>query len=666
MTAKKQPARKPAPKAKKEKPLVNPPKPRPKKPGKPSKARGGKKPPTVTSVSPAIIVGPSESLTKPIQITSSTLPSLRDDAGVKPVEPVSKPATVPLSNGFGGLIAKQFSKSEPVNGKPPGHIVVRALAGTGKTFTEIVGVAYAFGQGIWPALVGKLGFEPIPSDEQRAVWEAMALSRGTVRTVTYCAFNKSIVVEFSEKWGWLVRLLQTVGVSLQFATVNSLGHGVVTGAYGRLNVTDWHTENLLAAHLGVDPRELKRCDPTLISAVAEITGLCKLNLTGWTEEGGFAPGNVTPEAIDAIIQHHEIELNGNRSKVYDLVPALLEKSFEPQGEIDFNDQNWLPIVRDLPIPKVDMLLVDEGQDLPRCKQEFARKLGRRVLLVGDVNQAIYGFAGADVDSIPRMERLLGNGDGPVSPLTLTETRRCGKAIVEEACKIVPGFRAHSSNPEGTVRTQRLEKYAEEVNDRDMVLCRVNAPLISQALRFIKAGRKALVRGRDFGKSLIQFVTKLKADDPADLITKADNWLAEETRKEHVKRNPSEARLMGLQDRYDCVVAFTEEAITVQDVLNKLDAVFAGKQCPRCKKHFNETSESCFQCRVPLIKPEGVLFSSVHRAKGLEANRVFILRLKGADMPHPMARSAWQRQQEMNCLYIAITRAIHELVYVTDR
>jgi superfamily I DNA/RNA helicase len=64
---------------------------------------------------------------------------------------------------------------------------------------------------------------------------------------------------------------------------------------------------------------------------------------------------------------------------------------------------------------------------------------------------------------------------------------------------------------------------------------------------------------------------------------------------------------------------------------------------------------------PEPKPEGTLLSSIHRAKGLEAKRVFILR---SDLlPHPMAKSEWAKGQEKNLSYVAKTRAIETLVYV---
>ena len=57
--------------------------------------------------------------------------------------------------------------------------------------------------------------------------------------------------------------------------------------------------------------------------------------------------------------------------------------------------------------------------------------------------------------------------------------------------------------------------------------------------------------------------------------------------------------------------------------------------------------------------EGICLSTVHKIKGLEANRVFIVR---PDLlPLPNVRS-WQAIQEKNLEYVAITRAKLELIY----
>jgi len=546
------------------------------------------------------------------------------------------------------------------------HEVVIARAGTGKTFTQIVGVGHVFGDDtLWTDICLKVTDTPdgiVPSEAQKLIWDAMALS-SDAKTVTYCAFNKSIVTEFEEEWGWMQKRLQELGVNLQFATVNALGSRIITQAYGFKKANDWHAVNLLEKVTGKDSRELRRKSPTAVNAVKNLVGLCKLNLIGWTEEDGFNSESICDEDLDQLCNHHDIELNGSRRKVFDYTKAILDLCLkvDDNKEIDWNDQNWLPIVLNLPIPKVDLLLVDEAQDLPRVRQEFARKMGRRLIVVGDDRQAIYGFAGADTDSIPRLMNLLNVKE----PLKLTETRRCGKAIVAEAQKIVPDFTAHEDNPKGVILTDTTETYGARAEDGDMVLCRVNAPMISQALQFIKDGRKATIRGRDFGKSLVKFVEKQKASDVSDLIQKVSDWRELESQKENSKKFPSEAKLIGIQDKAECIMAFCNNAITVKDVTDKIDLVFSGKQCPKCEQRFNDEVLICYKCKCGTKTPEGIQFSSVHRAKGLESDRVFILKVKGADMPHPMAKSAWQVGQEMNLKYVAITRAKQELVYVYD-
>ena len=73
------------------------------------------------------------------------------------------------------------------------------------------------------------------------------------------------------------------------------------------------------------------------------------------------------EKLDKLCSHYEIDLNGNRSRVYDLVPQVLDlcKDVDHDGRIDFDDMIWLPVVRNLPVFRYDLLLVDECQDLNR-------------------------------------------------------------------------------------------------------------------------------------------------------------------------------------------------------------------------------------------------------------------------------------------------------------
>ena len=57
--------------------------------------------------------------------------------------------------------------------------------------------------------------------------------------------------------------------------------------------------------------------------------------------------------------------------------------------------------------------------------------------------------------------------------------------------------------------------------------------------------------------------------------------------------------------------------------------------------------------------EGICLSTVHKIKGLEANRVFIVR---PDLLPMKTVKGWQYLQEKNLEYVAITRAKTELIY----
>ena len=73
-------------------------------------------------------------------------------------------------------------------------------------------------------------------------------------------------------------------------------------------------------------------------------------------------------------------------------------------------------------------------------------------------------------------------------------------------------------------------------------------------------------------------------------------------------------------------------------------------------------ESLFSDNTDTVKAK-VLLSSVHRAKGLEAETVYISRPEM--MPHPMATLEWEIEQEFNIKYVAITRSMNTLVFMED-
>lgn len=513
--------------------------------------------------------------------------------------------------------------SKKVNQAP--HLIIEARAGTGKTTTLVEGLKILKGQ--------ESEFKPSP--QQAIIWDEMAKSHDAT-SVCFVAFNKSIAEELQRR----------VPTGYNAMTLHSMGSKSVRGTFGSVQLNQNRTSDIIAEILHQDIWDIRRYQPEVLKATEKLVSLCKMNLTlDLLEDGVWVD-----EALQELAAHYDVELGDVATRVFNLVPQVIEqcKDVEQDRCINFDDMIWLPVALGLPTTKYDLLLVDEAQDLNRCQQQLAMKAGSRLVLCGDPKQAIYGFAGADSKSMARMEETLSETKQGVKTLPLTVTRRCGKAIVKEAQKIVPDFEAHKTCPKGRVARCPIKAngtsqtpYREIVEDGDMIICRVNAPLVSECFKFLRDGRKANIQGRDIGQGLISTINRLEATSIDHLLELLGKWLTREKRKENRSKHPSEARLIALQDRYDCLECFCEDQETVDDVTTKIKNVFTDQ-----------------------ANGVGIRLSSVHKAKGLESNRVFLLMPEGAKMPHPMAKSDWAIDQEMNCLYVALTRAIKELVYVT--
>jgi DNA helicase-2/ATP-dependent DNA helicase PcrA len=501
------------------------------------------------------------------------------------------------------------------------HLLVEARAGTGKTTTLVEGIRLVMGQAA----------RITPSPQQAAVWAEMEKSKGkTPEGICFVAFNKSIASELQSR----------VPAGCDAMTMHAMGFKAITRTFGYgIKVEGGRVYGIIASLIGRDLKELWKEKANVLTCTEKLVGLCKMNL--------LSIEDLTSDDLDTLAAHYDVDLNGDRSEVYGLVPQVLARCKEVKTDkmIDFNDMIWLPVVLNLSVKRYSLLLVDEAQDLNRCQQSLAKSAGARLILCGDPRQAIYGFAGADAESMPRMAEELGATPLGCKTLPLTVTRRCGKAIVEEAKKIVADFDAFETNPDGIVRSMAYDPksendYSKDVQDGDFVICRVNAPLVSQCFRFLKQGRKANIQGRSIGDGLVKLIKKMKTEEVVALIPKLEEYFRKEEEKENAKKFPSEAKLISLQDRLDCLMFFCEGYTRTEEVVNRIESIFTDDK-----------------------KSPGIKLSSIHKSKGLEAHRVFFINHKDAPCPHPMAESEWQREQEWNLKYVGITRAINELIWV---
>lgn len=597
-----------------------------------------------------------------------------------PVQPIAveKPATptavVPHSNPIINKLRSRLSASNTQASEGP-HIVVIARAGCGKT-TAIV-------QGVISAIYGQ-PIRFLPSDQQRLIWDELAKSKGAA-SVCVCAFNVPIAKELKAQ----------VPEGCDAMTLHGLGFRIVKNAYSLVpgkEVNKYRVNETVARLLGMDVKDLRNTQPILLSAVEELVGLCKVNLAGTTVDNGKynlwpADSEDWVDVLDHLAHYYQVELETDdgvsiREEAYCLVPLVLQESLHNVNAdrcVDFNDMVWLPVVGNLPASKYRVLLVDEAQDLNRVQQALAKKLGLRLVFIGDPKQAIYAFAGADSRSMYRLQEELAATPAGVVTLYLTKTRRCPKLVVESVKHIVPDFEALDTAPEGSVEEAMFSLdedrnpidfdkcYLSQLKDGDMVLCRTNGPLVGECIRLLRHGVPAYIAGQDVGKKLISLIKKMKADQLDELTEKLHDWLEKQVKIEQARKHPDEALIINLHNQVDTIMAFvTESNGTTADVINRIQRLMKDKVCPRCNKSYDVNMELCVPCNTFLVKPKGVRFSSIHKAKGLEANNVFILQLKGARCPHPMAKTDDAVEQEQHLLYVAQTRAKERLVFVSER
>jgi superfamily I DNA/RNA helicase len=515
--------------------------------------------------------------------------------------------------------------------KPVTNAVVQAVAGSGKT-TTIVGVAQLI-----PASINSI----------------------------FLAFNTDIAKELK------TRLPQSVDAK----TLNSLGWRIcfdwsneVQRAEGRSKIGWKEFTNgrkiwdIIRDRSVMDKKEAWDYgkDVNWVIGKAMSYGIVPSSL----EDNGFKSVDGQKWDIDtwlAIVK--KFEKDDLDIAVLPTVLGFAEKviieSYSRTNVVNFDEQKYWAVTRltdegeYLPRETYDLIIIDEVQDVSpvdRALIQLSLKEGGMVMGVGDTNQSIYGFRGADTDSIQKFCEVFN-----AIELPLSITYRCGKRIVEAAQRLVPHIEAAPTAHDGAV--DQLDEYdASEFNPAagDMIICRNNAPIVSFAYKLIRGRIPVFVKGRDIGKGIIELVEKVGGKDVLELDRNLNLW---ETQQYNLidQNDPDDDEAKArIADRAETLRVFISENgdNKVSTVKTEIESLFDTRGYDNDKKD------------AAMMKGKVVL-STIHKAKGLEGNTVFFL---DAFLLYPrfIQKGTWQWKQEQNVEYVAITRAINRLAYITTK
>ena len=449
----------------------------------------------------------------------------------------------------------------------------------------------------------------------------------------FLAFNKHIAAELGKK-------LAASNSPMEASTIHSLGMQALRGLGKRLSIQERKYHTIARAYLESE----RAYDYTLLTQFKKLIAFAQMTLVDASSE----------ESLLQIIDHYDLELSQHDREwpiIRRGVKLVLDKGIEQAqtfGSIDFNDMVWLPNMLHLAPAKADWIFVDESQDLNAAQLALVMQSvhgSGRFLFVGDKRQSLYGFCGADTRSIDTIiERI----HATVLPLSICY--RCPKSHVHLCADIFPGIESAPWAKEGTINTIASEKLEEYVHPGDLIICRTTAPLVETCLSLLRAGVRAKVRGRDIGANFITLLNKLKKR-PSFHFERFTEVVSEYRLEQAILigvGKDADMKLAKLDDKVDTILALHGAY---------LDAL----------SHPNQGDLDGFQAYIDRFFSDEqgrmVVLSTVHKAKGLEEERVFIL--KPDLMPHPKARMGWQLEQEYNIQYVAYSRAKAQLFFVQE-
>ena len=483
-----------------------------------------------------------------------------------------------------------------------GNLVVNASAGSSKTTTLINCIRF------------------IPSDKK----------------TIFISFNKHIAEEINlrmkkEKSNAIARTCSSIGYEI--CRENNIGLGEVNNE----KYNDYIRKNILELTSYHEIESLGRKKGIYLKNIRTLTDLCRYTLSFTIRE------------------------IGNVANKYGIVPFRDEFAVVREiliwGEnnhdiIDQTDMVWLPNVLNLNTKKLlkDFIFIDEAQDISIAQQSLIMKCakrGARIIAVGDRNQQINVWCGSDEAAIDKLK-----ANPNTIELSLPICYRCGKKIIDFANQYSSDVMIPAENAiDGEINYNAT---LSDISPGDMVLSRNTAPLIKLQQELLRRNQLVYIQGcKEIKNEYLEMISNINANNididcktKDGLIYQLYGGLIDEINKLILDMGMDEEEaysrtsILTQYDNIEGIKVLAEGLTTVKELNEKINIIF------------NEKSNGA------------ILLSTVHRAKGLEANKVFIY-LPSILEYNPMAEKDWELKTEQNLRYVAYTRAKKSLNFIKE-
>ena len=497
--------------------------------------------------------------------------------------------------------------------------------------------------GFTPSIYQQKIFDFVQHGTGNAIISALAGSGKTLTLVTcmklipktqkclFLAFNKSIVNTLQEK----VKNYSNCYVK----TMHSLGFAILRRNLGdNIEKNDYKYRSYIKSNINeltsIQNEHLTTSQVNeYIDSITKLVDFARFNLAQSENE------------IEKIARRYDIPINFDEAFV---VKKVLKWGKENPNVIDYTDMVWLPVELSLrPIGlQYDWIFADEVQDFSLLYNQLMFKCfkrGTRFIGVGDERQSINQFAGSSTEAF---QYLCSYPNTQVFELPITY--RCPTSVVDMAKEYVGNIQARENAPVGEIR---YDCKIKDLKDGDMVLARTKAPLLKLYTKLLRKKIQCYIKGSDIGLNLIKMLENIDKEELNQDLTKDgvfvrlfDNLFTERNKlMRNYGLSKDDATLTSnIMERYDSInslLTLSERLTTKTKLIKNIENIF--------KEENN-----------------GIILSTIHKAKGLEADNVYIL--CRSSMPSKLAHSDWERQQEENLIYVAITRPKQILGFISEK
>ena len=378
---------------------------------------------------------------------------------------------------------------------------------------------------------------------------------------------------------------------------------------------------------------------------------------GWTKKQWEKFSNVFKKYNDELVRRDKIDFG-------DMLKKSLDRLNDDQEVLKKHRKNW------------KYVLVDEYQDNNYLQTQIAKKIAEkgRITVVGDKNQSIFEFQGANVKNFEAFKSFY---EGNYEEYTLLQNYRSSQRIINVANSLIPKTNFHSENErgekisvvevensgeEGIFVIQQINKYINEnfsrgefpISYRDyQIMARISSQINKIA--------------NQLELECIPFVTVINQEIRPNrkILNDLKNILTSIMKERNLEKN----------DHLTMLELLLKDMIEFEDTRKKYFISLKNLLVDFKRKHDADSLDAF----IEYLKPENiinncVILRTIHSSKGTERPITFILDVNQRSIPMEKEEDVFKvpnelrrlkseqneiskkRDEERRIFYVALTRA----------